>query len=251
MEVIISNANSKVQFVKSLKDKAIRYEQQKLVVEGENFIKDLPSSLRVFQIFVQSEFKDKFKNILNKYSEEIIFEVTASVMKGMSDTSSPSGILAVVQIPSVARTIVGNVAVLDFVADPGNVGTIIRTCVACGIKTIITINCADVTSSKVVRSSMGAVFKTNIIDCDYQDALNLLKSHEIYCLDMAGENIFDKRISEKEFALVVGNEANGINEQIKKSCNKVLSLPMIGDMESLNAAVSMSVALYVLTCSKF
>lgn len=244
MEIIASNSNSKVLFVKKLKDKNFRLQEGMFVVEGENIVKDLPSNYEVYQVFVTARLRSKYQYILDRYNDDIVVEVLDKVMDAISETVSPSGILVVVKIPVCNEKITGNVVVLDGITDPGNMGTIVRTSVACGVQHIIAINCVDWTNSKVVRSSMGGIFRVNFVDCNVEKALELLKNHKILCLDMAGKNIFEYKNNKEQFALVVGSEVQGVGKELSASCKCTLSLPMVGDIESLNAGVSLSVALY-------
>lgn len=243
MQEITSLQNPKIQHVRKLKDKAYRKECMQYFVEGENLVKDLPKDLRVEEVFVLKSRTEEYGYILSRYPDGIIYAVDDKVMKAMSETVTPSGILLVVKAEKKAIDLSCDVVVTDGVSDPGNMGTIIRTCVACGIRQIIAADSVDCFSGKVIRASMGGVFKLNIFETDRQTALEALKNHTIYSLDMNGENIFTLKEVARPFALVVGSESRGISEEFSKA-GKVVSLPMKGDMESLNAAVSLSVALY-------
>ena len=164
-------------------------------------------------------------------------------MKLLSETVTPCGILAVVRKNTADKNIDGNVVILDGISDPGNFGTIIRTCAALGIKNILAIESVDYTSGKVVRSSMGGVFRTDIIECSREEALEIVKDYNLYALDMDGENIFGEFKPQRPYALTVGSESKGLSRIFRDKAS-IVALPMSGDMESLNAAVSLSVALY-------
>lgn len=248
-EYITSIKNPKIQHVKKLKDKAYRRSFGEFVVEGENFLKDVPLDAQITAFFVEKEKLDNFKSIINRHRCDKIYLVDSKVMASISDTVTPSGALATIKISQYEDDIKGNVAVLDRVGDPGNMGTIIRTCAACGIENVIAIDCVDYLSPKVIRSSMGGVFTVKVIEKSLLETKELLKNHQIYALDMNGENLYqiDKIIT--PFALVVGNESKGISDEFRK-ISKVISLPMIGKMESLNAGVSMSTALYEIIFGK-
>lgn len=240
---ITSIKNPKIQFVKKLRDKAFRKSQGLFVVEGENIIKDMPSNVNVENIFVLKSKLDDFQYILNRYETERVIAVDDKVMKSISETVTPSGILAIVKAVIGKFEVVGNVVILDGISDPGNFGTIIRTCVACGIENILAIDCVDYLSGKVVRASMGGIFRVKIIECERKDALNLIKDRVLYALDMGGNNIYDMPKVEGAFALAVGSESRGLSEELRNKA-KIVALPMVGEIESLNAAVSLSVALY-------
>lgn len=250
MVKITSTSNPLVQKIKSLKDKEARVLYNEFILEGENIVKDIPNVNLVDCIFVDQSKIDAYKYIIEKYKEDIVYEVPSKVMDVISDTKTPSGILAVAKKPQVNETKGKSVVVLDGVSDPGNMGTIIRTCVACGVKDIYAINTVDAFSPKVVRSTMGGIFEVNVIPTTYDELLSKLQGYNLLTLDMNGEDIFKENNVSKPFALVVGSEAHGVSKVLKEKCTQILSLPMVGKIESLNAAVSLSVALYTLTFSK-
>lgn len=247
---ITSVSNPKIAFVKSLKDKENRIKNNMLIVEGENLIKDLPNDCNVNSVFFLEGKRQQYDYILNKYPLDIIYEVDNKVLKCISDTVTPCGIVAVVTILPSQKFSGQTCLVLDNVSDPGNVGTIIRTAVACGVKDIVCINGVDYTSPKVVRSSMGGIFRVNIVKADYDNVFDIINGYKLVCLDMSGDNLFDTQFLLDKVALAVGNEAHGISETLLHKSDRVLSLPMVGDIESLNAAVSMSVALYTICFRK-
>ena len=248
--VITSNSNPLIQKIKSLKDKEARSLYNEFILEGENIVKDIPNTSLVDYIFVDQSKIEDYSYILKKYDKSIIYEVPSKVMSVISDTKTPSGILAVARKPQYTKGEEESVVVLDGISDPGNMGTIIRTCVACGIKDIYAINTVDAFSPKVVRSTMGGIFEVNIIPTTYEELLAKLHGYNLLTLDMNGEDIFKENKIKKPFALVVGSEAHGVSKVLKENCTQILSLPMSGKIESLNAAVSLSVALYTLTFSK-
>lgn len=250
MKEITSISNPLIKNVRALKDKQERLSQGLFVVEGANIIKDLPSYVDVDSIFVEKSKVSQFQGILNKFNEEKIYLVDEKVMNVLSDTKTPCGILCLVKIQKQEFDESSNAVVLDGNTDPGNVGTIIRTCVACGVKNILAINTVDILSPKVVRSTMGGLFRVNVLNVSYDEALDILKNYNIITLDMKGENIYDMKEIKKPFALVIGSEAHGVSKELKDKCSTLISLPMKGDIESLNAAVSLSVALYHLSFSK-
>ena len=173
-------------------------------------------------------------------------------MQQISDTTTPAGIVAVVAMPPDRRVSKEDVVVLDGISDPGNFGTIVRTCVACGITQILAVNCTDWTAGKVVRGSMGGVFSVNIVTVAGGDEAGaLLADHNVYALDMGGENVYEAVIDKaKPFALVTGNEAHGVSQFFRQRADKILALPMKEGMESLNAAVATSIALYTFVFQK-
>lgn len=253
-DTITSVANAKIKYFKSLKDKETRYKEGKLLAEGANIVRDIPEDVIVDSLIVAQDKVEQFSDVLRRYegTRTKVFEVSDKCMQQISDTTTPAGIVAVVAMPLEKRVIKEDVAVLDGISDPGNFGTIVRTCVACGISQILAVGCTDWTAGKVVRGSMGGVFSVNIVTVNSDDeAEKLLEGHNVYALDMGGENIYEAKIDkDRPFALVAGNEAHGISPYFRKKADKILALPMKEGMQSLNAAVAMSVAMYTLVYEK-
>ncbi|MGN0788800.1 MAG: TrmH family RNA methyltransferase [Christensenellales bacterium] len=250
MDIITSTTNPTIKAIKSLKDKKTRYVSGLFVVEGSNIVKDLPSSVEVKYLVVDESKREQFASLIDKYVGQAIL-VSSKVMATLSETVTPCGILAVVKVPTARPIGGGNIVVMDGVADPGNMGTIIRSSVACGIADVIAVDCTDHLSGKVVRSSMGGVLKCNIVPCDREEVAELLQGKQVLVLDMNGKSIFDLQVDDsKPWALVVGNEAHGISETLRNRADQIVSLPMKGDMESLNAGVSLSVGLFELVFNR-
>lgn len=242
---ITSISNAIIKYVRQLKNNAFAKKEKKVIVEGANSVKDIPDDFGIEMLFVTQKFADFNISAKNKYL------VSDKVMDAISDMTTPCGILAVVNCDKDITLDNLPCVVLDGVSDPGNVGTIIRTCVACGIKRLIAINSVNVWSTKVIRASMSGCFKMGLIECDsVENALKLLDGYNVYCLDMQGENLFSKQFNDNKFALVVGNEARGLSKEMRDRADNILSLPMTDRIESLNAAVSCSIALYQMTLAK-
>lgn len=235
--------NPHIKEIRSLRDKDTRYSLKKFVVEGINIIKDLPDNLQ-FELYYTDNRADEIASIAHRANA--VYQVNDKVMNAMSETVNPSGILAVVDMDIQDFGASDRVLYLDGIADPGNMGTIIRTAVALGIEDIIAVSSVDPYSGKVIRASMGGIFNTRITSCSPDKAYELIKDYNVYILDMNGENIFDKSftIDNKRFVLAVGNEAHGVSQALRDRADRVLSLPMTDKMESLNAGVSLSTALY-------
>lgn len=247
MEWITSAANPVVRGVKKLKDAAERRRTGLFTIEGVNLIKDLPEHLRVERLFVSDPERAEHAALIERFGAAACCALSDAAMKAVSDTVTPCGVLAVVRIPQERDFVQSNVVVCDGISDPGNLGTILRTCVACGIEDVVLIGGTDPYAPKAVRASMGAIFRVSIHRCTYERAQELLHGYEIYSLDMDGENVFSLPRSKKPFALTVGSEAHGISDRMRVASAKILSLPMVGEIESLNAGIALSVGLYALT----
>lgn len=248
MEFIKSVSNSRIKAVCALKLGENRRETNTFFAEGLRVVLDAP--VNPIEVYVTENHEDvgrKFEKVCP------VYVVSREAYEKISDTKSPQGVLAVFKKPDVSVKLPESdrAIVLDGVADPGNVGTIIRTAGAVGFRDVYLINCADCFSPKVVRSSMGGVFRTRINIGDHESVFRALreKNYTVYSLDMGGESVFEKEIK-KPCALVVGSEARGVSSYVREHADGVLCLPMVDDTESLNAGVSASTAMYVINFGK-
>ena len=176
--------------------------------------------------------------------------VSAPVFKSLTDVTNPQGILTVVEKKSKQEEISYQedvVLVLDGIQDPGNMGTIIRTADSVGMKQILlSKGCADVYNPKVIRSTMGAIFRVNVIECtDLTKTLQDLKNqnYQIVATDLKTKHTIYQMVEGKK-AIVIGNEANGVSHDILKMADQKVKIPMFGKTESLNASVATGVILY-------
>lgn len=208
------------------------------MVEGYNNIKDCP--IKAEEIFVCSDFNKSLPECDN------VYYVSRRVAEKIADTVTTQGIFGVYRIPDTrVKAPNGSKAiVLDGISDSGNIGTIIRTAVACGYSDIYFHNCADVFSPKVVRSAMSAIFKLNVSIGSAEEILKVFKAKGFtpYILDMNGKNVFETELIKPAF--IVGSEAHGVSDDFKMKVNNVISLPM-EKMESLNAGIAAGVIMYV------
>lgn len=247
MEVITSKANSKIIDTKKLHDKKFREKTGLFVAETKKVIAEgVESNLQPVYLFVkqgnQSIFEDYFK---------AIYTVSESVFNEISATQNGDGYIAVFKKKIFAKEYTGgSFLILDCLQNPDNFGAIIRTAVACDFNQIFCINCVDEYNPKTIRASMGNQFKTNIMHIDYSDISNLFSNSEIFVADMNGKNIFDIDDFSENTGFVVGNEGNGISEQIKKIVKNKVSIPMKNDVESLNASVGASIIMYQIFSKK-
>lgn len=245
MIVINSLSNEKIKRLKALKSRKLREDLNMFIAEGINTVKELPSS-SIIELFVsESAFLKNKKSVDDKTVENskiVLNIVNDNVFNSISDTVNPAGIIAICAINKPNKIGLGDVALLERVRDPGNLGTILRTSQAMGIKDLILVDCADPYSPKVVRASLGAVFQLNLVKVMFlEQAILMLKGIDIYSLSMNGSSLY-KYKKTGQIAIAVGNEAEGVSDRLLSVSKCVLKIPMIGKMESLNAAVSFSIA---------
>ena len=238
--VITSLENKKVKDVVKLQSKKYRDITNTFVVETEHLVEEAKKAGIIKDLFiVEDEFVD---------NNDTYF-VTNEVMKKMSSMESPSNVLAVCY-KSDSKDIVGDkILLLDGVQDPGNLGTIIRSSVAFGVTTIVlSLDTVDLYNPKVIRATEGMFCHINIITMDLEKAINMIKSKGI---KVYGTNVVDgvdvsTIIDKNKYALIVGNEGNGVKQNIQDLCDLNLYIPMKEDVESLNVGVACSILLYEL-----
>ncbi len=249
-EIITSLDNGMVKEARSLNDKKHRRFHGKFLVDGEKLVHEVVcGACEVDKLFVDASRLSDFGYILEKFDGKVV-PVTAKVLASISENVTPQGIIAEVFMKSTGEFEPEKnepILILDRIQDPGNLGTIIRTAAATGLNTIVLIDTVDPYSPKVVRSSSGGVFYTDIYRMTETEIIDYVSKKNISLLvaDMGGVNVFKNPIETSNFALVIGNEGQGVSNTFKQKGNSI-SLPMKSQMESLNAGISASVLMYVL-----
>lgn len=244
MEHITSLKNPKVAAWKALKDRKGRRESGCFLVEGRKMVEEaLASAFDVEAVLVQEGVS--FPDGLTMP----VYELPAHVLAAVCDTKTPQGIAAVVRMKE--QSALGkHIVVLDGVQDPGNVGTIIRTADAAGLDGVLLSNqCADVFSPKVLRATMGSIFRMNLRTTDdLPGELTKLreKGYSILSSQLDGTPFYEREKVAEQFALVIGNEGNGVSEQVQQTATHQVRLPMRGGAESLNAAIAAAIMMYEL-----
>ena len=279
MQVISSKDNEFIKHIKKLKDKKYRDLNNEYIIEGIKIIEEAINEKANIKQVVICDDCEKTSNI----SKELMYEiaryeciyVTKKIFDSLTDVSNPQGILAIVEKNAVKSKIsnIKNseksetigveekeiiaeneidynqdiIVALDDIQDPGNLGTILRTVDSIGINQIlVSKGTADSYNPKVVRSTMGAIFRVRIIECeDLENTLKEIQKHnfEIVVTSLQTKNsIYD--IDYKKKVIVIGNEANGVEPRIQKIADKKVKIPMLGKTESLNASVATGIILY-------
>ena len=249
-EIITSLDNKVIKEARSLNDKKHRRFHGKFLVDGEKLVNEVVlGAMEVDKLFVDSSKLSNFGYILEHFDGEVV-PVTTKVLNSISENVTPQGIIAEVfmrETGEFSHEDGSPILILDRIQDPGNLGTIIRTAAATGFRTIVLIDTVDPYSPKVVRSSSGGIFYTDIFRMSESEITSYCnkKGIEILIADMGGENIFKTEIGHNNYALVIGNEGQGVSDGFKAS-GRAISLPMKDQMESLNAGISASVLMYTL-----
>jgi len=231
METIQSKNNPLIKELTKLKQKKYRKLLGQMMVEGERNVKELVSRhADILYIF--------YKEVPLKVECKQI-QCDGEVLAALSQTVTTPDYIAVVKIPSmVFKPPSTNFLVLENVADPGNLGTLIRTALAFDFKTIYMINCVDATNDKVVRASMGNFWDVDLVECNLSQIEELSKKFNLIVADMAGQSLENVRCDKKPFGIVLGNEANGVSEKMKALAKLKVAVRMKNNVESLNVAVA-------------
>lgn len=247
LEHITSLKNPKVTTWKSLKDRKGRRENGCFLVEGRKMVEEaLASAFPVEAVLVDADRADEF--VLPPHIQA--YSMPGHVLAAVCDTKTPQGVAAIVRMAEVPLN-GSRLVALDGVQDPGNVGTIIRTADAAGFDgVILSTQCADVFSPKVLRATMGSVFRMGIRVTDnlprvltdmVQAGASVLSSQ------LDGEPFYQRSPLNERFVLVIGSEGNGVTDEVKEVATHKVKLPMRGGAESLNAAVAAGIMMYELT----
>ncbi|MBQ4424958.1 MAG: RNA methyltransferase [Lachnospiraceae bacterium] len=246
--MITAASNLKVKEAAALNAKAkARQESGLFVVEGRRLVEELPAEYLV-HAYATARFAESEEGaaLCRKLGAETVSE---AVMEKMSDTRSPQGILAVArQLPGTERFHDGPLLLLERVQDPGNVGTLFRTAEAAGAAGILLDGeSADPYSPKVVRGTMGAIFRLPFRICpDIREAVMGLKDdgYRIYAAHLAGSVPYDAPAYPANSVFLLGNEGNGLSGEITALADERIRIPLCGQAESLNVAVAGAVLLY-------
>ena len=236
--LITSLNNDHIKEIIKLKEKKYRDLSNTFLVEGRHLVLEAHRENKIRELILEQD--ELFPlNVNTLY-------VSSNVMKKLSDLSTPSNVMAVVE-KLEEKEIREKILVLDNIQDPGNLGTIIRSAVAFNFDTIVlSPNTVDLYNPKVVRSTQGMMFHINIIVRDLKPFINELKEDGYKIVGTKVTNGVDVRKSKtySHFALIIGNEGKGMSEELSELCNEYLYIKMNDQCESLNAAVAASILMY-------
>ena len=246
MEHLTSLKNPKVQAWRSLKDRKGRKETGCFLVEGRKMVEEALRSA----FPVEAVLADEARLAELSLPESVpVYALPEHVLAAVCDTKTPQGVAAVVRMTNNAA-LGSRLVALDGVQDPGNVGTIIRTADAAGLDgVLLSAQCADAFSPKVLRATMGSVFRMGIrVTEDLPGELTRLKQagFSVLSSQLDGTPFYEREPVEERFCLVIGSEGNGVTPQVQQLATHRVKLPMRGGAESLNAAVAAGIMMYEL-----
>lgn len=254
MQVISSKDNEIVKSIKKLKEKKYRDIENSYIIEGIKLIKEaIDENAKIKEIVVCEECikNEEFdKESLYEIAKYNVIYVTEKVFNAITDVKTPQGILAVIEKKALNKVIDYSqdiIIALDGVQDPGNLGTILRTVDSANLnQIIISKDSADCYNPKVVRSTMGAIFRVNIIEVDnLKETLENVKQNKFKVMVTAldtNDSIYSVDYNKK--VIVIGNEANGVSKDVQSIADEKVKIPMLGKTESLNASVATGIMIY-------
>ena len=246
-ELITSLKNPKIQTWKSLKDRKGRRETGCFLVEGRKMVEEaLHSAFHVEAVLADEARLSEF----DLPQDARVYAMPAHVLAAVCDTKTPQGVAAVVRMTDTPVR-GSRIVALDGVQDPGNVGTIVRTADAAGFDGVLmSTQCADVFSPKVLRATMGSIFRMGIrVTDDLPGELSRMAAQgaSVISSQLDGMPFYERAPVGEQFVLVIGSEGNGVTDEVKAVATHRVKLPMRGGAESLNAAVAASIMMYELT----
>ena len=254
MQVITSKDNELIKHIKKLKDKKERDLSNEYIIEGIKLIQEaIQENAKIKQIIICDDCEKTEsipKELMYEIAKQECIYVTNKVFDSITEVMNPQGILAIIEKQSKEIQIDDKqdiILALDDIQDPGNLGTILRTADSIGLTQIlVSKGTADCYNPKVVRSTMGAIFRVKIIECeDLVKTLKEIKKHkfEIVVSSLQTDNSIND-INYHKKVIVIGNEANGVKKEIQDLADKKIKIPMLGKTESLNASVATGIILY-------
>ncbi len=236
--MITSLNNEKIKKYLKLKNKKYRDMEELFLIEGEHLVKEALKNQVLVDLLVMEDIDIDFNYTI----------VTKEIITKLSSLESIPKMIGICKFLDKKEITSNKVLLLDNIQDPGNLGTIIRSSLAFNFKDIIlSLNSVDLYNEKVIRATQGMLFKVNIIRNDLESVINELKKKDYLIL---GTNVRDgidvKEIKGKKIGLVMGNEGQGVSDNISNLCDKNLYIKMNKEVESLNVAVATSILEYEL-----
>ena len=250
--MITSTSNPQIKRLLQLQKKAkVRDEEDVFVVEGLRMFAEVPKK-RVEKIYISESLYNRKKLELNL--QDFPYEILSDQVFGhVSDTKTPQGILCVVKrekhdMNELLEVENPHFIVLDNLQDPGNMGTIIRTAEAAGVDAVfMSKDCVDIYNPKTIRSTMGSIYRMPFIYIeDIPKLLDIFRKNGVksYAAHLEGTNFYDKEDYCTGTAILIGNEGNGLRDEVAEKADIWVKIPMQGQVESLNAAIAATVLMF-------
>jgi TrmH family RNA methyltransferase len=244
--MITSTQNEKVKTAYALQTQAkTRRKMGKIALEGVRLVRDaLQGGHQPDFVLYTPNDKDNL-DFLHVGGVEPI-AVSDEVMRHISDTQQPQGVLGVFPIPAASLPdYPQRLLILDSIRDPGNLGTILRTAGAAGVQgVLLSPTCVDPYNPKALRGGMGAHFRVTVIPMSWEEISQYCANIQVYLADSDGDQRYDQIDWGNAWAVIVGGEAHGAGQKARDLADKRIYIPMAAETESLNAAIAASVILF-------
>lgn len=253
--MISSLSNSQIKNIIQLQKKSkTRAEQDAFVIEGIKMFEESRAGGHLIKAYASKSFYEEKCLEDSGYFSGFPYEIVADgVLKEASDTQTPQGIMAIVKKPvydfnKIITAPDANLVILEDIRDPGNLGTILRTAEGAGVTGIIlSRNSVDMYNPKVIRSTMGAIYRMPFVYMDnFKEALLQLKKNQItlYAAHLSAVKAYDEVDYKEKCGILIGNEANGLRNETADMSDEYIKIPMSGSVESLNAAIAAAILMY-------
>ena len=241
---ITSRTNRLVRELRSLSsNRRDRYRERAFVCDGVKLLYEaIASGIKIKYIFLQDDvepdkmWEDKFD----------IYTAPRELMEYISTVECTQGVIFCCEMPEYSELCGEQIIMLDHLQDTGNLGTVLRCADAFNIGSVVLDGCADPYNPKTVRAAMGSLFRVRICNMPIADAIDTLCEKEIptYAATLTDDACEIGKISLKRAAIVIGNEGNGVSEDVCKKCSGCVILPMSGKSESLNASIAAGIVMW-------
>ncbi len=253
--MISSTSNAQIKNLIHLQKKAkTREEQGAFVIEGIKMYEESRDGGYLIKAYISESLYAEKRLMGNRFFADYPYEVVQdSVLKEVSETLTPQGIMAIVKKPeydlnSIITEKDVNLILLEDIRDPGNLGTIVRTAEGAGVTGIIlSKSSVDMYNPKVIRSTMGAIYRMPFVYADdFAEVLRRIKKNniKIYAAHLAAASVYDEENYQGKCAIMIGNEANGLSDEAVALSDSCIKIPMTGRVESLNAAIAAAILMY-------
>lgn len=235
--IIESKENKKIKYLKKLRSNKFMNEEKKFIVEGEHLVKEAKETGVLIETYSVT---DVNYGVLNTV-------ISKNLMEYVSNLPSCPLVIGVVKFIDEDLTLGDKIIILDNVQDPGNLGTIIRSAKAFNVDTVVlSLGCVRKYNEKVVRASQGMLFKVNVVTKDLKYFIPYLKEngYKVYATSVINGKDVRKADLSGKVAVVMGNEGQGIEDEIKELLDESIYIEMNDDCESLNVSVAASIIMY-------
>jgi len=241
--IIQSTQNIKIKHIVKLQNKSYRQEHQEFIAQGLKTCLTLINAQLILKAIYLTE--QEYAHNQDKFPLNLITIVSDAIMKKISTTTTPSGIVGIFSMPKYTKDYISKRSIaLHAIQDPGNLGTMIRSAAALSIDTVYLIQCTDFFNPKVIQATAGAMAYIKIISTSWHDFLKQTDGIPTCALTVnTGKS--PESIPLQESILVIGNEGQGLPLSIIQACTYNMTIPMANNVESLNAAIAGSIAMYL------